>query len=305
MRILFMGTPDFAVASLRRLVEDGHEICGVFTQPDRPKNRGHKLMFSPVKQYAVEQGLTVYQPLKMKDGAALATVRELNPELIVVAAYGRILPEDILNTPKYGSINVHSSLLPKYRGAAPINWAILDGEKETGVSIMYMAPELDAGDVIRAAKTAIDPEEDAQALTERLAELGAQALAETVEDIARGTAARTPQDHTQSTYAPMLTREMSAVDWTLPAQQIHDQVRGLIPWPVATMEISGKTFKVFRVEQTGRTTDKAPGTLLAVTKQGLEVACGDGSVLVVRELQAEGGKRMAAADYFRGHPIEI
>lgn len=305
MRILFMGTPDFAVASLRRLVEDGHEICGVFTQPDRPKNRGHKLMFSPVKQYAVEQGLTVYQPLKMKDGTALATVRELNPELIVVAAYGRILPEDILNTPKYGSINVHSSLLPKYRGAAPINWAILDGEKETGVSIMYMAPELDAGDVIRAAKTAIDPEEDAQALTARLAELGAQALAETVEDIARGTAARTPQDHTQSTYAPMLTREMSAVDWTLPAQQIHDQVRGLIPWPVATMEISGKTFKVFRVEQTGRTTDKAPGTLLAVTKQGLEVACGDGSVLVVRELQAEGGKRMAAADYFRGHPIEI
>ena len=305
MRILFMGTPDFAVASLRRLVEDGHEICGVFTQPDRPKNRGHKLMFSPVKQYAVEQGLTVYQPLKMKDGTSLATVRELNPELIVVAAYGRILPEDILNTPKYGSINVHSSLLPKYRGAAPINWAILDGEKETGVSIMYMAPELDAGDVIRAAKTAIDPEEDAQALTARLAELGAQALAETVEDIARGTAARTPQDHTQSTYAPMLTREMSAVDWTLPAQQIHDQVRGLIPWPVATMEISGKTFKVFRVEQTGRTTDKAPGTLLAVTKQGLEVACGDGSVLVVRELQAEGGKRMAAADYFRGHPIEI
>lgn len=167
MRILFMGTPDFAVASLRRLVEDGHEICGVFTQPDRPKNRGHKLMFSPVKQYAVEQGLTVYQPLKMKDGTALATVRELNPELIVVAAYGRILPEDILNTPKYGSINVHSSLLPKYRGAAPINWAILDGEKETGVSIMYMAPELDAGDVIRAAKTAIDPEEDAQALTAR------------------------------------------------------------------------------------------------------------------------------------------
>ena len=138
MRILFMGTPDFAVASLRRLVEDGHEICGVFTQPDRPKNRGHKLMFSPVKQYAVEQGLTVYQPLKMKDGTALATVRELNPELIVVAAYGRILPEDILNTPKYGSINVHSSLLPKYRGAAPINWAILDGEKETGVSIMYI-----------------------------------------------------------------------------------------------------------------------------------------------------------------------
>ena len=261
MRILFMGTPDFAVASLRRLVEDGHEICGVFTQPDRPKNRGHKLMFSPVKRYAVEQGLTVYQPLKMKDGTALATVRELNPELIVVAAYGRILPEDILNTPKYGSINVHSSLLPKYRGAAPINWAILDGEKETGVSIMYMAPELDAGDVIRAAKTAIDPEEDAQALTARLAELGAQALAETVEDIARGTAARTPQDHTQSTYAPMLTREMSAVDWTLPAQQIHDQVRGLIPWPCAVCELGGQTLKLFSTRVGGETA-KAPGCVI-------------------------------------------
>ena len=240
MRILFMGTPDFAVASLRRLVEDGHEICGVFTQPDRPKNRGHKLMFSPVKQYAVEQGLTVYQPLKMKDGTALATVRELNPELIVVAAYGRILPEDILNTPKYGSINVHSSLLPRYRGAAPINWAILDGEKETGVSIMYMAPELDAGDVIRAAKTAIDPEEDAQALTARLAELGAQALAETVEDIARGTAARTPQDHTQSTYAPMLTREMQR--GRLDAPRPADPRSGARADPVAVCRVrAGRT----------------------------------------------------------------
>ena len=304
MRILFMGTPDFAVASLRRLVEDGHEICGVFTQPDRPKNRGHKLIFSPVKQYAVEQGLTVYQPLKMKDGTALATVRELNPELIVVAAYGRILPEDILNTPKYGSINVHSSLLPKYRGAAPINWAILDGEKETGVSIMYMAPELDAGDVIRAAKTAIDPEEDAQALTARLAELGAQALAETVEDIARGTAARTPQDHTQSTYAPMLTREMSAVDWTLPAQQIHDQVRGLIPWPCAVCELGGQTLKLFSTRVGGETA-KAPGCVIGAGKQGIEVACGDGRVLRILELQAQGGRRRAAADYLRGHEIPV
>ena len=265
-----MGTPDFAVASLRRLVEDGHEICGVFTQPDRPKNRGHKLMFSPVKQYAVEQGLTVYQPLKMKDGTALATVRELKPELIVVAAYGRILPEDILNTPKYGSINVHSSLLPKYRGAAPINWAILDGEKETGVSIMYMAPELDAGDVIRAAKTA----------------------------------ARTPQDHTQSTYAPMLTREMSAVDWTLPAQQIHDQVRGLIPWPCAVCELGGQTLKLFSTRVGGETA-KAPGCVIGAGKQGIEVACGDGRVLRILELQAQGGRRMAAADYLRGHEIPV
>ena len=165
MRILFMGTPDFAVASLKRLVADGHDICGVFTQPDKPKNRGMKLIAPPVKEYALTQGLHVYQPLKMKDGTALELVRSLAPELIVVAAYGRILPEDILNTPKYGAINVHSSILPKYRGAAPINWAILDGDAVTGVSIMYMAPELDAGDVILCRETAIDPDEDAVALT--------------------------------------------------------------------------------------------------------------------------------------------
>ena len=173
MRILFMGTPDFAVASLRRLVEDGHEICGVFTQPDKPKNRGHKLAFSPVKEYALSQGLTVYQPVKLRDGTALELIRSLAPELTVVAAYGRILPEDILAAPKLGSINVHSSLLPKYRGAAPINWAVLNGDAVTGVTIMYMAKELDAGDIISAAETPIDPDEDALTLTNRLAELGA------------------------------------------------------------------------------------------------------------------------------------
>ena len=169
MRILFMGTPEFAVASLKALVEAGHEICGVFTQPDKPKNRGHKLTFSPVKEYALSQNLPVYQPLKLRDGTALALVQELHPELIVVAAYGRILPEDILNMPPYGSINVHSSILPKYRGSAPINWAVLNGEKVTGVTIMYMAAELDAGDIIRVAETPIDPDEDAQTLTARLA----------------------------------------------------------------------------------------------------------------------------------------
>ncbi|MBQ8851767.1 MAG: methionyl-tRNA formyltransferase, partial [Oscillibacter sp.] len=231
MRILFMGTPEFAVASLKRLVEDGHEICGVFTQPDKPKNRGHKLAFSPVKEYALTQDLTVYQPLKMRDGEAYGIVEALKPELIVVAAYGKILPEDILNFPRLGSINVHSSLLPKYRGAAPINWAILDGEAETGVSIMYMAKELDAGDVILQKTTAISDEEDALQLTIRLAELGAQALAETVVALGNGTAARTPQDHEKHTYASMLSKEMSPIDWTHSARSIDCQVRGLIPWP--------------------------------------------------------------------------
>lgn len=304
MRILFMGTPDFAVASLKRLVEDGHDICGVFTQPDKPKNRGHKLAFSPVKEYALSQNLTVYQPLKMRDGEAMSIVEELAPELIVVAAYGKILPEDILNYPKYGSINVHSSLLPKYRGAAPINWAILDGEAETGVSIMYMAKELDAGDVILQKSTAIGEDEDALALTARLAVLGAEALAEAVEALKNGTASRTPQDGSKQTYASMLSKEMSPIDWSRPAHAIDCQVRGLIPWPCASTELAGQRFKVYRTVP-GEKTDKAPGTILAAGKMGIEVACGDGKSLCITELQAEGGKRMAAAAYLLGHPIQI
>ncbi len=305
MRILFMGTPEFAVASLKRLVEDGHDICGVFTQPDKPKNRGHKLMFSPVKEYALAQNLEVYQPLKMRDGEALGIVESLSPELIVVAAYGRILPEEILNAPQYGSINVHSSLLPKYRGAAPINWAILDGEAETGVSIMYMAKELDAGDVILQKTTPIGPDENAQELTARLAELGAEALSETVRALADGTATRTPQDGSLQTYASMLTREMSPVDWTRTAHQISCQVRGLIPWPCATTDIiSGEAIKLYAVTETGEATDARPGTIVAATKWGIDIACGDGKLLRITELQAQGGKRMTAAAYLAGHPIQ-
>ena len=304
MRILFMGTPDFAVASLKRLVEDGHDICGVFTQPDKPKNRGHKLAFTAVKEYALSQNLSVYQPLKMRDGEAMSIVEELAPELIVVAAYGKILPEDILNYPKYGSINVHSSLLPKYRGAAPINWAILDGEAETGVSIMYMAKELDAGDVILQKATAIGEDEDALALTARLAELGAEALAEAVESLKNGTASRTPQDGSKQTYASMLSKEMSPIDWSRSAHAIDCQVRGLIPWPCASTELACQRFKVYRTAP-GGVTDKAPGTILAAGKMGIEVACGDGKSLCITELQAEGGKHMAASAYLLGHPIQI
>ena len=304
MRILFMGTPDFAVASLKRLVKDGHEICGVFTQPDKPKNRGHKLAFSPVKEYALSQGLAVYQPLKMRDGTALSIVQDLQPELIVVAAYGKILPEDILNAPPYGSINVHSSLLPKYRGAAPINWAILNGEERTGVTIMYMAKDLDAGDIIRCAETDIAPDEDALMLTQRLAELGAQALSETVEMLQSGTAVRTPQDHSAQTYAPMLDKSLSPIDWTKSAQQIHNQVRGLIPWPCATTLLAGKTIKVYKTAVGGET-DLQPGKIISANKKGIEFACGDGHSLRILELQAEGGKRMAASAYLAGHPVEV
>lgn len=304
MRILFMGTPEFAVEQLKRLVETGHEICGVFTQPDKPKNRGMKMTFSPVKEYALTHGLEVYQPTKMRDGNALAIVRELQPELIVVAAYGRILPEDILTLPPFGSINVHSSVLPKYRGAAPINWAILDGQKETGVTIMYMTRDLDAGDIVCSKKTDIMPDEDARELTHRLALLGADALEDAIEKIADGTAVRTPQDHSASTYAPMLSKDLSPMDWTRSAQALHDQVRGLIPWPCASMEWGGKKVKVFKTRMGGEI-NAAAGTILTAGKQGLEIACGDGHSLWILELQAEGGKRMMSADYLRGHPVEI
>ena len=304
MRILFMGTPDFAVASLKALVKAGHEICGVFTQPDKPKNRGHKLAFSPVKEYALTQDLPVYQPLKLRDGTALALVQELHPELIVVAAYGRILPEDILNTPPYGSINVHSSILPKYRGSAPINWAVLNGEQVTGVTIMYMAAELDAGDIIRIAETPIDPDEDAQTLTERLALLGADALVQAVSDLQNGTAARTPQEHDKHTYAPMLDKSLSPLDFNKPARQLHDQVRGLIPWPCATTELNGATVKVYRTT-VGEETAAAPGSVVEANKKGIAIACGDGKLLRILELQAQGGKRMAAAAYLAGHPIPV
>lgn len=305
MRILFMGTPEFAVSSLQRLVEDGHEICGVFTQPDKPKNRGHKLMFPPVKEYALTQNLTVYQPVSLRNEEALNLVRSLKPELTVVAAYGKLLPEEILHVPPYGSINVHSSLLPKYRGAAPINWAILNGETETGVSIMYMVKELDAGDVILQKCTSINAAEDAQTLTARLAALGAEALSETVAALAAGTATKTPQDHTQHTYAPMLDKKLSHVDWSLSAHKINCQIRGLIPWPCASTDvINGNPIKLFAAVETGEEVQAHPGVITAAGKQGIDIACGDGKVLRITELQAAGGKRMMAAAYLLGNPIQ-
>lgn len=306
MRILFMGTPEFAVASLRRLVEDGHDVCGVFTQPDKPRNRGMKLMPSPVKEYSVTKELPVFQPLKVKDGEAQRIVEELQPELIVVAAYGRILPEEILHYPRYGSINVHSSLLPKYRGAAPINWAILNGEEETGVSIMYMAKELDAGDIISQVSTRIDPEEDAQELTVRLADLGADALSAVIRALLNGTAARIPQDESAHTYAPMLSRELSPIDWNRSAHEINCQIRGLIPWPAASTDsVTESPIKIFKSQETEETTTKQPGVVISTDQRGIAVACGDGKALYLTEIQAQGGKRMAASDYLRGHPIQV
>ena len=303
MRILFMGTPDFAVASLAALLAAGHEVCGVFTQPDKPKNRGMKLQASPVKEFALAHDIPVFQPVKMRDGEAMGYIRDLDPALIVVAAYGRILPDDILDYPAHGCINVHSSLLPRYRGAAPINWAILNGDKTTGVTIMHMATELDAGDIILQGETDIGPDETAPELFDRLAALGGGLLVEAVGQIERGEAARMPQTASEVTYAPMLGRELSPMDWTKPAQTLHDQVRGLLPWPCATAEFGGIRCKVFSTAVLDGTTDLKPGTVAEAGKDGIVMACGGGSLLRVRELQPDGKKRMAAADFLRGHPL--
>lgn len=303
MRIVFMGTPDFAVPSLKQLIADGHEIAGVFTQPDKPKNRGMKLTPSPVKVVALEHNIPVYQPTTLKADEPYETLTSLAPELIVVAAYGKILPKRILDLPAKGCINVHSSLLPRYRGAAPINWVILNGETETGVTIMYMAEGLDTGDIISQRSTPIDPNETVESLHDRLADIGAQLLGETVSAIGAGTASRIPQDDEKSCYAPMLSRELSPIDFSRSAKEIHNQVRGLIPWPATTVEIKGETFKIFAVEETHQTSDKAPGTWLRADKKGINVVCGDGRVLRILELQAPGKKRMRAVDYLRGHAL--
>ena len=301
MRIVFMGTPEFAVASLKRLVEDGHEICGVFTQPDKPKNRGMKLVFPPVKEFALSQGLPVFQPESMKEESAVELLHSLKPELSVVAAYGQILTEEALQVPTLGSINVHASLLPRYRGAAPINWAILNGETETGVTIMHMAKKLDAGDIVTVRRTPIDPNEDAETLFARLAELGAQLLSETIPLIESGAATRTPQDEAQSTYAPMLSRALSPIDWKRPSRVILDQIRGLIPWPVASTVLDGKTLKIYQA-QPCKATNEVPGMMRAV-KGGIEAACGDGQSILITFLQPEGGKRMSASAYLNGRRI--
>lgn len=303
MRIVFMGTPDFAVPSLERLIADGHDIAAVYTQPDKPKNRGMKLTPSPVKEVALAHQIPVVQPQKLREEGVLETLAAYQPELIVVVAYGKLLPKALIDLPPKGCINVHSSLLPKYRGAAPINWAVINGEAETGVTIMDIAEALDAGDIISQAATPIDPNESVETLHDRLAVMGAELLSRTVVSIADGTARRIPQEDSQSTYAPMLSRELSPIDWSRSAREIHNQIRGLTPWPATTMELSGSTFKVYSAEETGESTSKPAGTLVGTDKRGICMACGDGHVLRILEIQAPGKKRMKAPDYLRGHPI--
>lgn len=305
MRIVFMGTPDFAAASLQKLIDEKYDIAAVFTQPDKPRNRGMSLSFSPVKELAMQNGLNVYQPTKLRDGSFTELLRSLKPDVLVVVAYGRILPEDALSVPTYGAVNVHSSLLPKYRGAAPVQWAVLNGDAVTGVSTMYLAPEMDTGDVIFTEKTEIGEFETSGELFDRLMVMGAELLHKTLRAIENGTAPRTKQDEANASYVTMLDKSMSPIDWSRSPREIVKHICGLQPWPVATTEIGGVTFRIFKAEYTDTVTDKAPGTVVAADKKGIEIACGGDRTLLITELQAPGKKRMRAADYLLGHPIKV
>lgn len=303
MRVVFMGTPEFAARSLKRLYRDGHEIVGVFTQPDKPRNRGMQLQASPVKVLALEHGTKVYQPKTLRDGEAEACIKALEPDIVVVVAYGKILPKSVLEIPAMGCINVHGSVLPRYRGAAPIQWSVLNGDPETGVTVMYMAEKLDAGDVIAVKRTAIGPEETSGELFERMMDLGAELLGDTLPEIAAGRADRVPQDEAEATYAPPLTKEQAPIDWKRLPEEICNQVRGLIPWPVATAEIGEITFRILKAKPVADAERAAPGTILDTGNDGILMACRGGSVLI-QELQAPGKKRMRAGDYLRGNPLK-
>ena len=297
-----MGTPDIAATCLKKILADGFEVVGVYTQPDRPKGRGMKMVFSPVKEVAIAQNIPVFQPENFRGEETVEQLRELKPDVCAVVAYGRILPQKVLDVPTKGCVNIHASLLPQYRGSAPYQWAVLDGLKETGVTAQHMALKMDAGDIIDVAKTPIGENETAGELLDRLAVLGADLLSSVLTRFETGDVAGTAQNEDEVTFAPMLDKAMCPIDFTRTARQVHNHVRGLHPWPVATMELQGKKFKVHATAVVDG--EGEPGQILGLTKTGLVIACGEGAV-EIRSLQAEGGKRMAAPDYFRGHPLEM
>ena len=303
MRIVFMGTPDFAASSLKQIIDDGFNVVGVFTQPDKPRGRGMNLSPSPVKELAIENGLPVFQPEKMRDGIAIEALRSLFPDILVVVAYGRILPPEMLELPKYGAVNVHGSLLPKYRGAAPIQWAVLNGDKTTGVTTMYLANEMDTGDIIYTEETPIGEFETSGELYDRLKVIGAKLLSRTLHDIENGTAPRRVQDHEKASYVRMLDKSFSPIDFTKSSRSVIKQIYGLQPWPVATMTLGRDTYRVFAATYGHNDSVFSPGTVINTDETGIEVACGDGESVIITEIQAPGKRRMKSADFLRGHPI--
>ena len=300
MRVIFMGTPDFAVPSLEQLLRHGHEVCAVYTQPDKPKGRGHKLQPPPVKELALQHNIPVFQPVNLRGEDTQREIQAWGADVIVVVAYGKLLPKAVLDAPRLGCVNVHGSLLPKYRGAAPIQWTVLNGDKTAGVTTMFMAEGMDTGDMLLKAETPVGEEETSGQLFERLKDLGAQLLIETLEKLEQGALTPIPQEEAQATHAPMLSKELSLVDWTKPAQQVHDLIRGLNPWPSAVSYLDGKKLKLHasRVREGSGQPGKA-----FVQEGALLVYCGQGA-LELTELQTENGKRMDGKSYLLGHPLE-
>ena len=302
MKVVYMGTPDFAVAPLKALVENGYDVCAVVTQPDKPVGRKAILTPPPVKVQAQEFGIKVHQPQTLKNGEGLDILREYNPDIVVVVAYGKILPKDFLEFPKFGCINIHGSILPKYRGAAPIQRCVLDGEEFAGVTSMQMDVGLDTGDMLLVEKTPIGENETAGELFDRLAPMGADLLIKTLKAIENREIVPQKQNDSESTYAAMLDKSMSRVDWNNSAQQVHNQIRGLDPWPVALTVLDGKTLKLFKSYVSKELSGGKSGQV-QVTKDGLAVYCGDSRAVVITEVQFEGKKRMKSADFLRGHQI--
>ncbi len=302
-RLIFMGTPRFALPSLEAVLAAGEDVAAVVTQPDKPRGRGRLVTPSPVKELAQSWNLPVWQPARLKDPELMRQLRALEPELLIVVAYGRILPPEILALPSVGPLNVHASLLPRYRGSAPINWALIRGEKETGVTVQWLASEVDSGPIFLQEKVPITPEDNVGSLYDKLAERGAALLVQALERLRRGEAVKTPQNEAEVTLAPPISREMRHLRWDLPAPEVAGWVRGLDPKPGAASRWRDRGLKVFgaRIKQTDGKLGE-PGTVLGPTPQGLEIACGQGSI-TVKELQLEGHKRLAAADFLRGHAL--
>lgn len=303
MKIVFMGTPDFAVTSLTKLLNDPfYEVAAVFTQPDKPVGRKRILTPPPVKAEAAAHGILVYQPVTMRDGKAAEILRSIAPDVIVVVAYGKILPQEVLEIPAQGCVNVHGSLLPKYRGAAPIQWAVLNGEKTAGVTTMLMDAGLDTGDMLLKAETPIGENENYGELFLRLADIGADLLDATLKGMNAGTIKREKQDNALAVYAPMLDKSMCPIDWSKSAQEVHNQIRGLCPWPIATTVLNGKVLKVYASLLCGETISGKAGEVLESGKK-LVIACGSGAVELT-QVQYDGGKRMAIQDFLRGHSVK-
>lgn len=298
-----MGTPDFAVASLEEIIRAGHEVVLVVTQPDKPKGRGKALAFPPVKECAVSHGIEVFQPRRIKDDANVEYLKKYKPDIIIVAAFGQILPKSILDLPKYGCVNVHASLLPKYRGAAPIQWAVINGDEVTGVTTMRMDVGLDTGDMIAKREVRIAEDETGGSLFDKLAETGAKLCVETMEMLEKGTAVFTPQNNEESTHTRMITKELGNIDWTKSAVEIERLIRGLNPWPSAYTHLDEKTFKIWKAEVSDETGDYAPGCIVRVAKNELLVQTGEG-MLSLKEVQLQGKKRMDIGSFLRGYPVE-